>query len=188
MLSAITFLIIFLTIRILCRAELRFQGYMARDINGPPSQLVETVRTVYMTQLRTKIITLLSATSFQDWKALTGRQSGGEEFVKGDYMRMIGNVAGRLTGKRGNKDGKDKATSETRGSSGSGFRAVNSSVKAIGGSVTSIGSFVEEGVEATLEGGVVATGNPIQSVTNSVGEARKGIGRSRRKSVKKQPK
>lgn len=77
------------------RAELHFQGYMVRDIKGPPDRLADTIKTVYVTQLKTKMVTLMTATSIQDWKYLTARESGGEEFIEGDLLRMTGNLAGR---------------------------------------------------------------------------------------------
>ena len=77
------------------RADLRFQGYMVRDIKGPPDRLADTIKAVYTTQLKSKMVTLMTATSFQDWKYLTARDSGGEEFIEGDLLRMTGNLAGR---------------------------------------------------------------------------------------------
>ncbi|KAL7469473.1 hypothetical protein ACHAXS_009736 [Conticribra weissflogii] len=80
------------------KAELRFQGYMAKDMKGPPDRIFDTLKAVYMAQLRSKTLTLLSATNFQDWKYLAGRETGGDEYIRGDLLRVTGNLFGNLAG------------------------------------------------------------------------------------------
>merc|ERR1712194_203951 len=40
------------------RADLRFQGYMVRDIKGPPDRLTDIIKAVYSAQLKSKFLTL----------------------------------------------------------------------------------------------------------------------------------
>ena len=62
---------------------------MAKDMKGPPDRIADTIKAVYKAQLKTKVVTLLTATNFQDWKYLTGRESGGEEYIQGDFLRVF---------------------------------------------------------------------------------------------------
>jgi hypothetical protein len=130
---------------------------MVRDIKGPPDRLADTIKTVYITQLKSKMVTLMTATSFQDWKYLTARDSGGEEFIEGDLLRMTGNLAGRsakfVLKKSGDYIG-DSLMAVT-GTIGGGIQDVSETigVGAVGAGVNSVVSGLGEGVAGAVKGG-----------------------------------
>jgi hypothetical protein len=65
------------------KAELRFGRYENRGLKGPPDRLMESLAAVYASRMKFKIVTLLSAASFQDWKFLAARDNGDDEYVEG---------------------------------------------------------------------------------------------------------
>jgi len=162
------------------RAELRFQGYMARDIKGPPDRLADTIKTVYATQLKTKMITLMTATSFQDWKYLTARDSGGEEFIEGDLLRMTGNLTGRsakyVLKKLG--DGIGDSVVAMTGTIGGGIQDATESIGIgyVGAGVNSLISGVGEGVGSTVKGVGTGAGDILRGAGKGIGQAFGGIG------------
>lgn len=80
------------------KAELRIPGYISRSIKGPPDRVVETFSMYYTSRLKLQIVSLMTAISFQDWKHLTSRDSGKDNYEEGDVLRLAGNVVGRSTG------------------------------------------------------------------------------------------
>ena len=128
---------------------------MVRDIKGPPDRLADTVKAVYTTQLKTKMVTLMTATSVQDWKYLTARESGGEEFIEGDLLRMTGNLAGRsvkfVLKKSGDYIG-DSLVNIT-GTIGGGIQEATEQVGLgqVGAGVNSIVSGLGEGVSSSVK-------------------------------------
>jgi hypothetical protein len=62
---------------------LRFGRYENRGLKGPPDRLMESLAAVYASRMKFKIVTLLSAASFQDWKFLAARDNGDDEYVEG---------------------------------------------------------------------------------------------------------
>ena len=62
---------------------------------GPRNEFVSLIKTFYKSELSFKILTLLSAATFQEWDTLAGREDGKDEYVEGDGVRMVGNVVGK---------------------------------------------------------------------------------------------
>jgi len=162
------------------RADLRFQGYMVRDIKGPPDRLADTVKAVYTAQLKSKMVTLMTATSFQDWKYLTARESGGEEFIEGDLLRATGNLAGRsakfVLKKSGDVIG-DTLVAVT-GTIGGGIQEATEVVGlgAVGAGVNSIVSGLGEGVSSGVKGVGAGTGDIIRGAGKGIGQIIGGLG------------
>lgn len=77
------------------RAELNFARYEDRTLRGPPDRLMETLGAVYMSRMKFKLVTLLSASTLQDWKYLAARDTGDDAYVEGDILRATGNLAGK---------------------------------------------------------------------------------------------
>jgi vacuolar protein sorting-associated protein 13A/C len=162
------------------RAELHFQGYMVRDIKGPPDRLADTIKTVYVTQLKTKMVTLMTATSIQDWKYLTARESGGEEFIEGDLLRMTGNLAGRSAKFVLKKSGDflGESVMAVTGTIGGGIQDVSETigVGAVGAGVNSLVSGLGEGVSSTVKGVGTGAGDIVRGAGKGIGQVIGGIG------------
>ena len=69
------------------QAELWFGAFGASNIKGGSDRLIELLSTAYTSRLKFKVLTFLTATSFQDWKNLASRQEGDDEYLEGDIMR-----------------------------------------------------------------------------------------------------
>jgi hypothetical protein len=80
------------------RAELNFARYVDRSLKGPPDRLLESLSAVYLSRMKFKLVTLISAASVQDWRFLSARDSGDDEFVEGDVLRAAGNLTGKTVG------------------------------------------------------------------------------------------
>ena len=164
----------------ICRAELPFQGYIARDIKGPPDRLADTIKAVYTTQLKSKMVTLMTATSFQDWKYLTARDSGGEEFIEGDFLRMTGNLAGRsakfVLKKLG--DGIGDSVVAVTGTIGGGIQDATETIGVgfVGAGINSLVSGLGEGVGSTVKGVGTGAGDILRGTGKGIGQAIGGIG------------
>mmetsp|Transcript_2476 Transcript_2476/g.5221 ORF Transcript_2476/g.5221 Transcript_2476/m.5221 type:complete len:359 (-) Transcript_2476:300-1376(-) len=162
------------------RADLRFQGYMVRDIKGPPDRLADTIKAVYTTQLKSKMLTLMTATSFQDWKYLTARDSGGEEFIEGDLLRMTGNLAGRsakfVLKKSGDYIGNGVVA--VTGTIGGGIQEATESVGLgqVGAGVNSVVSGLGEGVSSGVKGVGTGAGDILRGAGKGIGQVVGGLG------------
>ncbi|KAL7530558.1 hypothetical protein ACHAWF_003433 [Thalassiosira exigua] len=162
------------------RADLRFQGYMVRDIKGPPDRLADTVKAVYTTQLKSKMVILLTASSVQDWKYLTARDTGGEEFIEGDLLRMTGNLAGRsvkfVLKKSGDYIG-DSVMAVT-GTIGGGIQDATETVGLgqVGAGVNSIVSGLGEGVSSGVKGVGTGAGDILRGAGKGLGQVVGGLG------------
>merc|ERR1712238_41910 len=80
------------------KAELNFTRYEDRSLKGPSDSLIETLSTVYVSRMKFKVVSLLSAASLQDWRYLAARDDGDDEYVEGDILRATGNLAGKSAG------------------------------------------------------------------------------------------
>lgn len=162
------------------RADLRFQGYMVKDIKGPPDRLADTIKTVYTTQLKSKMVTLMTATSFQDWKYLTARESGGEEFIEGDLLRMTGNLAGRsakfVLKKSGDYIGNSLVA--VTGAVGGGIQEATEQVGLgqVGAGVNSVVSGLGEGVSSGVKGVGTGAGDILRGAGKGIGQVVGGLG------------
>lgn len=139
------------------KAELSFSHYEVDDVKGPPDRIIELVWNVYLSRMKTKIITIMTAASFQDWKYLTARQDGTDNYVEGDLFRATGNLAGNsvsyVIGRTGK--GLGKGVSNVASTIGGGIESVTSAIgaRAVGAGVNSIVSGVGTGVGDTISGG-----------------------------------
>ena len=153
---------------------------MVRDIKGPPDRLTDTIKAVYTTQLKSKMLTLMTATSFQDWKYLTARNSGGEDFIEGDLFRMTGNLAGRsvkfVLKKSGDAIG-DGLVHGTR-TLGAGIQDATESVGlgAVGAGVNSVVSGIGEGVSSGVKGVGTGAGDILRGAGKGIGQVIGGLG------------
>uniref|UniRef100_A0A6V2F3X9 Uncharacterized protein n=1 Tax=Ditylum brightwellii TaxID=49249 RepID=A0A6V2F3X9_9STRA len=164
-------------------AKLSFKGYRARNIRGPAGQITDMITAAYASQLKFKIVTLLSAVSLQDWKYLTGRQDHGDEYIEGDILRLTGNMTGKSAGfvlkttGKGVGYGIEKLVSAV----GGGIQSTTElfgvgAVSAVGAGVNSILSGVGGGVGSTIEGVGVGAGKLVSGVGKGIGDAVGGVG------------
>lgn len=139
------------------RAELKFGRYEERSLNGPPDRLFESLCAVYLSRMKFKLVTLITAASLQDWKYLAARDGGDDEFVEGDLLRATGNLGGRAAHHvlkklgRGLGDG----VSGLSHSIGAGIETTTGRIGArkLGVGVNSVVSGVGDGVGNTIAGG-----------------------------------
>jgi hypothetical protein len=147
------------------KAELNFSRYEASNIKGPADRVVELLSTVYISRVQSKLVTIMTAASFQDWKYLASRDVGDDEFMDGDILRVTGNLAGKTVGYvlrhagRGIGDGVSNAASSV----GQGIENVSAKmgVRIIGAGVNSMVTGVGEGVGDAVSGGKSMNGFPL---------------------------
>lgn len=76
-------------------AELSFGVYETNNLKGPSDRLVEVLQAVYLSRIKLKLVSIMTAASFQDWRTLANRTEGGDNFMEGDLVRVAGNLAGK---------------------------------------------------------------------------------------------
>ena len=76
-------------------ADLTFGSYQTTNLKGPSDRLVEVLQAVYLSRLKMKLVSIMTAASFQDWKGLANREDGDDAFMEGDLARVTGNLAGK---------------------------------------------------------------------------------------------
>eukprot|EP00978_Attheya_sp_CCMP212_P027613 scaffold92917_cov45-Attheya_sp.AAC.1 len=137
--------------------EMKFPGYLQKNIKGPPDRLLEIITAVYLSQMKFKLVTLMSAVSFQDWKHLTAREGGNDSFMEGDILRLTGNLAGRSAGYMLKKVGEGLGDGVSIVTSAVGsevqYAAERMGAGAVGAGVNSVVSGVGDGVSSTVKGG-----------------------------------
>jgi vacuolar protein sorting-associated protein 13A/C len=143
------------------RARLKFASFSLNNVKGPPDRIIQSVKTFYMSQLKKKMFTLLTATSIDEWKQLAGRDDGKDSYVEGDILRMGGNLAGKSAGYIVKQVGKGIGSTLKTGTSelGRGIQNVTEvmGIGAVGAGVNSLVSGLGEGVSSTVEGGKILT-------------------------------
>mmetsp|Transcript_25326 Transcript_25326/g.37849 ORF Transcript_25326/g.37849 Transcript_25326/m.37849 type:complete len:1135 (-) Transcript_25326:532-3936(-) len=139
------------------KAMVRFAGYRGNNIKGPSDHLFQIIKTVYSQQLKMKMLTFVRSMSLQDWKNLTARESGSEEYVDGDIYRLTGNLAGRSAGYLLKKvgEGIGDGFSTGLGTLGNGIQDVTElmGVGVVGAGVNSVVTGIGDGVGSTVKGG-----------------------------------
>jgi len=65
-------------------AEVRFPGYLQKNIRGPPDRLIEIIKAFYFSHLKRQLLFLLTAASLDDWRELAGRDGGNDNYVEGE--------------------------------------------------------------------------------------------------------
>jgi hypothetical protein len=140
-------------------AELSFTRYEVSDVKGPPDQFVELLSTVYASRMKRKIVTIMTAASFQDWKLLASREEGDDAYEEGDIMRVTGNAAGNTAGYIFQRAGRGIGSGVTNVAStiGEGIESATGAmgVRVIDAGVNSVVSGVGDGVGGTISGGAI---------------------------------
>lgn len=141
------------------KAELNFARYEVIDVKGPPDHIVELISTVYLSRMKTKIVTIMTAASFQDWKFLTSREGGDDAYEKGDLLRATGNVAGNTADYifKGAGRGLGSGVSNMASTLGEGIESATHVIGArrLGAGVNSVVSGVGDGVGDAISGGEI---------------------------------
>ena len=150
------------------KAELNFARYEVRNVKGPPDRLLELISTVYMSRMKLKFVTLMTAASFQDWKFLADREEGDDAFVEGDLLRVTGNIAGSTANVLFKKAGRGlgHGVSFATGAIGNSIESASDAigVKPVGAGVNAVVSGVGDGVASTITGGKFLVAN-VQRVS-----------------------
>lgn len=161
------------------QAELCFGSFHAKNIKGGLDRLIELLSTAYSSRMKFKVLSILSAASFQDWKNIASRQGGDDEYLEGDIMRVTGNLAGRSAGfilkqaGMGLGDGIRKATSKV----GDGIETVAGSmgVRSLGTGANHVVSGVGQGFGETLTGFGTGAGKVFAGAGQGVGQVFGGL-------------
>jgi len=133
------------------KAELNFSRYEALNVKGPPDRLMELLSTVYLSRMKLKIVTIMTAASIQDWKYLAARDDGDDEFVDGDILRVTGNLAGNTAN-----------------------YVLKKASKGLGGGVGAMSNTIGDGIESAADAiGARQVGAGVNSLVSGVGE---GVG------------
>jgi hypothetical protein len=155
------------------KAELKFSRYEASNIKGPPDRLLELLSTVYLSRMKLKLVTIMTAASFQDWKFLAARDGGDDEFVEGDILRVTGNIAGNTANYIFQKAGRGlgQGVSSITSTLGDGIENATGAIGArkVGAGVNSLVSGVGDGVGDTLSGVGAGAGKVLKGAGQGVG-------------------
>jgi hypothetical protein len=155
------------------KAELKFSRYEATGVKGPPDRLIELLSTVYFSRVKLKLVTIMTAASFQDWKFLAARDGGDDEFVEGDILRVTGNIAGNTADYVLKKAGKGlgSGVSALTSKIGGGIESATGAVgaRSVGVGVNSFVSGVGEGVGDTISGVGSGAGQILKGAGQGVG-------------------
>ena len=131
-------------------AELKFPGYIQKQVKGPPDHILKEIKLFYLSQLKSKLLHLVTATSLDDWKELVGREVGTEGYIEGDILRLTGNLAGCSANFVWKRVGSGLGSGVQAGSEaiGSGIQVFTEAlgVGAVGAGVNSVVSGLGEGV------------------------------------------
>ena len=161
------------------RAELKYKDFSVTDVRGGADRLLELLSTTYVSRTKFKLLSILSATSFRDWKYIASRSEGDDKYLEGDIMRVTGNLAGRSANYilkkagAGLGDGIKLATSQM----GDGFESAAGAVGvgALGSGVNSIVSGVGQGFGDTLSGIGSGAGKVLKGTGQGVGQVFGGV-------------
>ena len=137
--------------------NLRFSPYEQHSLQGPMDRLVEILTAVYSSRIKLKAVSILAASSFNDWKSLAARDGGDDEFVDGDVLRVTGAIAGNSVAYAFNKVGRGLGKGITAGFDTIGGGIENGAAlvgaKGVGSNVNSLISGVGGGIAGTFQGG-----------------------------------
>lgn len=110
--------------------------------------------------MKYKVVTMLSAVSFEDWKNFAARDTGGDDFVEGDLLRVTGNLAGGTAGFFAKRVGSGLGTGIGKVTSTLGNEIEEATDKVgarrVGAGVNSVVTGLGEGVGDTVKGGECA--------------------------------
>jgi len=162
------------------KANVSFDALVAKNIKGPPDRVIEMFKTVYVNRIQYQVISLLSAVSLSDWKILTSRKDGTEEYVEGDVLRLTGNMLGRSAGYvfkkvgQGLGDGVSTVTSSIGNSIE--YSTTQMGIGIVGASVNSVVSGLGDGVSDSVKGVSRGAGNIVRGSVRGVGDIVGGVG------------
>jgi len=161
-------------------AELQFSGYKTNDVKGPPSRLLDEFRAVYVSRMKYQLLTLITSVSIQEWKTLTARTEGGDEYVEGDVLRMTGHIIGRSAGYMFKKvgEGIGDGLSAVTGSFGENVEksADMIGLGIVGGAVNSVVSGLGDGVSSSVKGVGSGASKVVKGAGKGVGQIAGGVG------------
>jgi len=161
-------------------ARLEFSGYILSNMKGPPDRFIENIKVFYVSQVKFKVFNLLTATSLDDWKLLSGRAGGTDEYVDGDILRVTGNLAGKSAGYLLKKVGQGIGLGVSASTAGIGDGIQNASealgIGVVGASVNSVVSGLGEGVSDTVQGVGSAGSKIVKGAGKGVGQIVGGVG------------
>jgi vacuolar protein sorting-associated protein 13A/C len=107
--------------------------------------------------MKKKVVTIMTAASFQDWKSLASREGGDDAYVDGDLLRATGNVAGTTVDYvlKNAGQGIGSGVSTVASTIGNKIEAATSAIGArgLGAGVNSVMTGVGDGVGDTISGG-----------------------------------
>ena len=162
------------------KADIRFAGYITKNVKGPPDRLIEMVSAVYSSRMKLKLVTLLNSVTLQDWRYLSGREDRGDEYVEGDILRLTGNLAGRSAGYVLKKVGQGLGDGVSTFTASVGDEIQRSSERvgagAVGASVNSVVSGLGDGVGSSIKGVGAGSGKLFRGAGKGIGQAIGGVG------------
>ena len=162
------------------KADIRFSGYITKNVKGPPDRLIEMVTAVYSSRMKLKLVTLLNSVTLQDWRYLSGREDRGDEYVEGDILRLTGNLAGRSAGYVLKKVGQGLGDGVSTFTASVGDEIQRSSERvgagAVGASVNSVVSGLGDGVGSSIKGVGAGSGKLFRGAGKGIGQAIGGVG------------
>jgi len=162
------------------KADIRFAGYITKNVKGPPDRLIEMVTAVYSSRMKLKLVTLLNSVTLQDWRYLSGREDRGDEYVEGDILRLTGNLAGRSAGYVLKKVGQGLGDGVSTLTASVGDEIQRSSERvgagAVGASVNSVVSGLGDGVGSSIKGVGAGSGKLFRGAGKGIGQAIGGVG------------
>ena len=162
------------------KADIRFAGYITKNVKGPPDRLIEMVTAVYSSRMKLKLVTLLNSVTLQDWRYLSGREDLGDEYVEGDIFRLTGNLAGRSAGYVLKKVGQGLGDGVSTFTASVGDEIQRSSERvgagAVGASVNSVVSGLGDGVGSSIKGVGAGSGKLFRGAGKGIGQAIGGVG------------
>ena len=139
------------------QCDLHFARYEELNLKGPLDRLIEILTAVYISRMKLKVVTILAAASFGDWKNLASRDNGDDEFVDGDVLRVTGSLAGNSVAFAFNKAGRGLNKSVTMGFDAIGGGIENGAAMLgahdFGAGARTVLSGVGGGIGGTLQGG-----------------------------------
>merc|ERR1711957_847496 len=171
--------------------QLRFPRYIRQNIRGTSDHITEIITNHYVGKIKSKWIHIISAMSIGEWKNLTGREDGDDEFVDGDILRGTGNMLGKGTGFVVNKgttligQGMSGVTNKVGNQVeqmtdvvglGRVGGAVNSVVSGVGDGVSNAVMGVGAGASSVLKGAGKGSGQVIGGLTGGIVPVAKGLG------------
>jgi hypothetical protein len=174
------------------KCKLEFARYEENNLKGPTDRLIEILTTVYIARVKLKLVAILSASSFADWKSLAKRDDGDDEFVHGDLLRVVGAVSGNSVGFVFKRVGRKLGRGVTSGFEvvGGGIEnasalvgarefgsAVNTVVSGVGGGIGGTLQGAGEGASSVFVGAGKGMGQFFGGITGGATHAVKGLGK-----------